>query len=139
MCSAGDLTILTLGEGDPSQKALACRIPRRQSSCSLTQSVRSRWVRLSLRLSFCPCCCKLRLGMARLSSDIGSLDEPCPRFKPENEEQPIQIHVDLMLIIGFVIMLMLINNQSIVIIIIHYHLVLLYCYHRKNNCHHEIK
>ena len=119
--SAG-LIILILGQGDPSWKVLlACRIPLRQSSCSLRQSVRSRWVRLSLRFSLCPCCklrlgpwcklrlgpccklrldpcCKLRLGpwcklrLARLRSDwwrlIGSLVDPRPRFKPENEEQP---------------------------------------------------
>ena len=103
--SAG-LIILILGQGDPSWKVLlACRIPLMQSSCSLRQSVRSRWVRLSLRFSLCPCCklrldpcCKLRLGpwcklrLARLRSDwwrlIGSLVDPRPRFKPENEEQP---------------------------------------------------
>jgi len=31
--------------------------------------------------------------MARLSSDIGSLDEPRPRFKPENEEQPARLRL----------------------------------------------
>ena len=71
--------------------------------------MRSRWVRLSFRLNLCPCsCCKLRLGMAMLRSDIGSLEEPRPRFKPENEEQPA---------IVVVVIFMPIDHQSIVIII----------------------
>merc|ERR550532_451123 len=78
-----------------------CRIPLRQSSCSRTQSVRSRWVRFSFRFSLCPCCklrlgpccCKLRLARPRSDWWIGSLVEPRPRFKPENEEQPARLRL----------------------------------------------